>query len=433
MRSRRSFRHPQKLPRNCASLSSCLRSLSCSLLLLGLCAVSTNAQAQSDIVTTKPYATLDRQSVTYRGPVASAEKDLPGSTAVIGMILPLKGPQQWEGKALLSAAQVAIEEEQSHGPLPDGRQLELVVRDESGPWGQASTEILRLFEQDHALVILTSANGASAHLAEQIANKISIPILTLSSDPSTTQANVPWLFRLGPSDADQARAFCHRIYSELGLRRVLLVVQTDHDGKTGAAAFEKEARAFDAAPPIRFELTGLAADSESFQETLKATEPEAIVVWADAPVADELLPLVRNTRRVTPVFLCRKAAQLDTRYVQTDSGAAKQQTQISEELFTVDSSEPVQISAHSQFGQLYFARTGTYPGLAARDTYDAVHMIAAALRSTGANRVLLRDFFASEGKFPRVEGRPPFDPAGNSLQAFTIVNLQAPGPIKPKP
>jgi branched-chain amino acid transport system substrate-binding protein len=433
MRSRRSFRYPQKLPRNCASLSSCLRSLSRSLFLLGLCAVPTNAQAQSDVVSTKPYATLDRQSVTYRGPVAPAEKDFPGSTAVIGMILPLKGPQQWEGQALLSAARVAIEQEQSHGPLPDGRRLELIVRDESGPWGQASTEILRLFEQDHALVILTSANGTSAHLAEQIANKISIPILTLSSDPSTTQANVPWLFRLGPSDADQAQAFCHRIYSELGLKKVLLVMQTDHDGKTGAAKFEKVARAFDAAPPIRFELTGLAADSESFQEILKATEPEAIVVWADAPVADELLPLVRNTRRVTPVFLCRKAAQLDTRYVQTDSGAAKQQTQISEELFTADTSEPVQISAHSEFGQLYLARTGTYPGLAARDTYEAVHMIAAALRSAGANRVLLRDFFASDEKFPRAEGSPPFDPAGNSLQAFTIVNLQAPGPINPKP
>ena len=167
----------------------------------------------------KPYATLDRQSVAYRGPAHATEKDLPDGAAVIGLILPLKGPQQLEGKALLAAAQLAIEEEQAVGPLADGRRLGLVARDESGPWGQASTEILKLIEQDHALAILTSANGTSAHLAEQIANKISIPILTLSSDPSTTQANVPWLFRLGPSDTDQARAFCQRIYSDLGLQK----------------------------------------------------------------------------------------------------------------------------------------------------------------------------------------------------------------------
>ena len=73
-----------------------------------------------------------------------------GKPAVIGMILPLQGPQRAEGQVLLAAAQLAIQEEQARGPLPDGRRLDLVVRDESGQWGQASTEILKLFDQNHA-------------------------------------------------------------------------------------------------------------------------------------------------------------------------------------------------------------------------------------------------------------------------------------------
>ncbi len=402
------------------------------LSLLGLFAMATPALAQSDAATPKPYATLDRQSVAYRGPVSATEKDLPDGTAVIGLILPLRGRQQLEGKLLLAAAQLAIEEEQSLGPLADGRRLGLVARDESGPWGQASSEILKLIEQDHALVLLTSANGTSTHLAEQIANKISIPILTLSSDPSTTQANLPWLFRLGPSDADQARAYCQRIYSDLGLKRVLLIVQMDHDGRIGGAEFEKAAKEVNVPAPLRFVRTDSPTNLESFREILRTNEPDAIVFWTDAPAANELLPLVRGTGPSTPVFLCRKAAQLDARGTHTESAAeSKQQAQRSGELFTVDLAEQGQASTQTKFERLYFAQTGTYAGLGAIEIYVAVHMIAAAVRSTGPNRVLLRDYFAYEGKSHRTEGNALFDPAGNSLREFTIVTLQEPGLAKP--
>jgi ABC-type branched-subunit amino acid transport system substrate-binding protein len=410
---------------NRASLLLQLKTLAWCVLLLGLFAASAPTQTQTDAAATKPYATLDRQSVAYRGPVPLTEKESSDGTAVIGMILPLKGRQQSEGKALLAAAQQAIEEEQSRGPLPDGRRLDLVARDESGPWGQASTEILKLFDQDHALAILTSANGTSAHLAEQIANKIGIPILTLSSDPSTTQANVPWLFRLGPSDTDQARSFCQRIYSDFGFQKVLLVVQMDHDGRVGGAEFEKAAHALKATTPIRFELTDSAPDLESLREILQTKEPDAIVIWTDAPLADELLPLVRSTRPSTPVFLCRKAAQLDATGIRDVAEIApRQRVRSLGELFTVGSSQLGQSAAQSKFQQLYFVRTGTNPGFAADEIYQAVHLLAAALRTTGANRVLLRDYLASEGKSRDATGSVPFDPAGNNRQEFSVVNLQ---------
>ena len=375
------------------------------------------AQAQTTATATKPYASLDRQAVTYRGPVPLTVKESPDGAAVIGAILPLNGPQQKEGKALLAAAQLAIEEEQALGPLADGRWLQLVARDESGPWGQASTEILRLFEQDHALAILTSANGTSAHLAEQIANKISIPILTLASDPSTTQANVPWLFRLGPSDTDQASVFCQRIYSDLGLKRVLLVAQMDHDGRMGSEEFEKAAKQVKADPPMRFELPDPGLNLQSLREILQTTEPDAIVIWTDAPQAEQVLLLARKTRPSTPVFLCRKAAQLNI----SDTG----------KWFTVGGSSKEQMAGQVKFGQLYLAQTGTNAGFAAEEIYQAVHMLATALRTTGANRVLLRDYLANEGNSRGPMEITGFDPAGNSVQEFRIVDVGASAPAKP--
>jgi branched-chain amino acid transport system substrate-binding protein len=389
-----------------------LKALTLPLLAFGSLGANLPARAQTSSESARPYATLDRQNVTYRGPAVSAEKELSDGAAVIGIILPLKGVQQTEGKALLAAAQLAIEEEQASGPLADGRRLELVARDESGPWGQASMEILKLFEQDHALAILTSANGTSAHLAEQIANKISVPILTLASDPTTTEANVPWLFRLGASDTDQARAFCRQIYGDLRLRKVLLVEQADHDGRTGGTEFEKAANRINAPALLRFELTDSAETLESLRATLQKNQPDGVVVWSDAPLADGVLALVGNVRPSTRVFLCRKAAQLRTAGM--DSG----------ESFTIDSQTTDHAGNQNKFQQAYFARTGVNPGLGAIEVYQAVHTVAAALRTTGVNRVLLRDYLANGNKQHEPANLVRFDPAGNSLQEFAVVKLE---------
>ena len=381
------------------------------LFLLCLLPTSLPAHAQTTTDTSKPYATLDRENVTYRGPVRTAPEPSDGA-AVIGMIVPLTGAQQSEGKALLAAAQLAIEQENATGGLPSGKRLELVARDESGPWGQASMEILKLYDQDHALAILTSTNGASAHLAEQIANKISIPILTLSSDPSTTQANVPWLFRLGPSDTDQAQAFCQRIYRDLALKQVLLIFQMDHDGRTGAIEFEKAVKTFHAAPPQRFEWNVATPDSESLQETLRANPPDAIVVWSDAATADSLMPLLQAALTTTPVFLCRKATELNA----LGKGPVEE--------FTIDAVTPENTPA-SQFQQAYSARTGANPSVAAEEIARGIHAIAEGLRANGTNRVLLRDFLAKErGQHDRDgTNAAHFDAAGNDLQPFAVVKL----------
>ncbi|MGB2633845.1 MAG: ABC transporter substrate-binding protein [Candidatus Acidiferrum sp.] len=362
---------------------------------------------------------LDRQNVAYRGPLSPTAADQTGGTVVIGMILPLKGSQESQGKALLVAAQLAIEEEQAKGPLVDGRRLEIVARDETGPWGQVSTQILKLVDEDRAVAIFTSANGPSAHLAEQIANKLSVPILTLASDPSTTQANVPWIFRLGPSDTDQARAFCQRVYAELHLQKVLLVAQMDHDGRTGAAEFEKAVKELGATPPQRFELTGSAGNLKSFDELLQTNAPEAIVFWTDTPTAGQLLPLIQKIRPVIPVFLSRKSADLGV--TGTSSG----------ESFAVDSADAGQAAKASNFRELYRARTGENAGFAADEIYLAVRMVATALRATGANRVILRDYLANQEISREPETLMPFDPAGNDLRKLALVKLQTNSPAKP--
>jgi branched-chain amino acid transport system substrate-binding protein len=411
----------------CKYAQRCRVGLFILLPLIVVFATGARTEAQSLSVVTKPYATLDREGVTYRGPANTGDKELPADVAVIGMILPLHGTQAAEGRALLAAAQVALEEEQARGLLADGRKLALTVRDESGPWGQASSEILKLIEQDHAVAVLTSANGATAHQAEQIANKISFPILTLASDPITTQTNIPWVFRLGPSDADQARAFARRIYAELRLSRVLLVAQTDHDGRTGRAAFEKASRELKAPAPEVMQISASAPDFGPVSQKIQASEPDAVVVWTDGTTTEELISTIHKAKPLLPIFLSTKTAQLGSQNLSSSLCiAALTGDQRIGELFTVVNLPVHMDPARNQFERDYGVRTGSVPGIAAFEVDEAVRLIAAALRAAGTNRFSLRDYLASDGKFRGASAIAPFDPAGNNVEEFAIVIIAAP-------
>ena len=127
--------------------------------------------------------------------------DIRGDTVTVGIILPLQGKDAIQGKLLEQAAQIALDLENANGMLPDGKRFALVVLNESEQWGQASNAIVQLITQDDAVAVITSTDARIAHQAEQIANKVGEPILTLSSDPTTTQINIPWIFRVAPSDA----------------------------------------------------------------------------------------------------------------------------------------------------------------------------------------------------------------------------------------
>ena len=91
-------------------------------------------------------------------------------------------------------------------------------------------------------VLITAFNGEIAHQAEQVANKLSVPVITLSTDPTTTEINIPWIFRLGPSDTDQARLITSEIATHPASKNILLVSEDDHDGRIGAREFLNAAK-----------------------------------------------------------------------------------------------------------------------------------------------------------------------------------------------
>ncbi len=365
-----------------------------------------------------PYATLDHSRIAYAGPDRADSRDLKGPEVRIGLIAPLRGPRQSEGEALVLAARLAIEDlaaRQDGGP-----RLELVVGDESGPWGRASSELVRLITDRDALAVVTSAEGSTAHLAEQVGNKLSVPILALATDSTTTEINMPWIFRLSPDDRAEAGAFAQVIYRERGYQRVLLVSERDHDGRLGGTAFERAASKLGASPPERVDIDAqnpdLAGTFAAIQSRLgtgvathesapKNTTAQAVVVWTGASIASELVRAVRQVDASVPVFLCEKALSPATGKT--------------EGVWTLARPGADEATRESFAGR-FRSRAGTPPGPEAAAAYDAVMLIGKAFAHSGANRARLRDELARFVGFAGISGRVSFDGAGNNVAAIQV-------------
>jgi ABC-type branched-subunit amino acid transport system substrate-binding protein len=137
----------------------------------------------------KEYARVGEHGVEYNGPALA---DAPSGPLRIGLFGPGADQAAHELAGVLAAYK--------------GR-YEVVSVVANTPWGQGSTDLVKLIYEPSTLAMISTDRNTS-HLAEQLAIKSFVPLMALSSDKSLTAVNIPWIFRLpaGTSLPDALRA-----------------------------------------------------------------------------------------------------------------------------------------------------------------------------------------------------------------------------------
>lgn len=391
------------------------------LLALSIAAMPLHAQEQSSPAV--PYASIGASGVHYAGPGRETAFDLRGSTIRIGILAPTHGLQKADGEAILEAAKMAIQDA-SRKPLPGGRHLALAVADESAPpWGLLGDEIIHLVMQDQVIAIVTGADGVAAHLSEQIGNKIGVVTLTLSGDDTSTEINMPWIFRMGPSDRQQAQVMVRNIYKVHGYQRVLLVSGRGHDGQIAREEFIKQVHKLGAPAPASLAINPLEPGASPLLVLIKAKSPQAIVLWTQPENAKELLHAIRAEGYHAPVYLALKSTQAGSglRFPVRNTGEWKDAPGAG--LYAVESRQ-TESSLRKSFARRYQLATGAWPSPEAAEAYDAVRLVARAVRQAGPNRARVRDAIATARNLAGVSGTITFDEQGNNRAKVCLVRIQ---------
>ncbi len=154
-----------------------------------------------------PYRRLAQSPPAARAPARPVNKVR--STYRVGCFLPLDAV----GEAAVRGLKMAFADDAVRHPSE--RPIELLVRDSRGAWGDDSSSLVELVFREDVLALIGSTERRGTHLAEMLAAKMHIPVVTLcDSDPTITRIPLPWIFNVAPAggvmDTDFALRYADR-------------------------------------------------------------------------------------------------------------------------------------------------------------------------------------------------------------------------------
>ena len=319
-----------------------------------------------------PYKTAGRVPLEFPGPGREAPEPA-ADEIVLGWFGP-GDPDHSSGGDYWRGAVLAAEELNATAGLP----VRLVPRWSHSPWEAGAAQVTRMVYDDDVRAVLGAVDGPSAHLAEQVALKARVTLVSSgSTDATATRAGVPWMFSCLPTDASQSGALAASLAHAAPFA---VAVAAQHDARAALRELERALAARRLQPAAVVALDVSQPDLEEAVTRLLATRPQAVVVLGPPTWAARL---VGELRRGGFQGRLVGGAPLALGAFARAAGAA------AEGVVVPLLWEPS--PAWDAFARAYEKRWGEPPDHGAAQSYDAVRLVAEAARRVGLNRVELRD------------------------------------------
>lgn len=360
-----------------------------------------------------------------RAPVASSlkiqlQENQDAGSVKVGLLIPKGGSGAGKWLAAKQGAEMAIAEANTRGGI-GGFSIKLIVRSSEGLWGSGSKEIVKLVFEDSVWAILGSLDGRSAHLAEQIATKGQVLLISSwATDPTLTQIKIPWFFRCVPDDRQQAIALVKEIFQTRKLTRVVTIAEEVDDYKKAAISFSRVAVSNGHPTPLQLSYETANNDFRNMFRQIENAQAEGIVLFGQPLLIAELVKQLRargmNQALFGPLSLLADNELLNT------AGADL------EKMVLVSPGSWFLSEEHSF--QRKFRKTYGYPPTAvAAYAYDGMCLILAAIKGSGLSREKTRDILININHVQGVTGPIQFDANGSRQGPVHLLEIKKGLPV----
>lgn len=182
-------------------------------------------------------------------------------------------------------------------------QFELLVRHTEGPWGIGSKEAVKFIYDDEVSALITSLDGRTAHLAEQVCAKAHIlTISTWASDPSLTQAYVPWFFRIIPNDNQQAETIVQALLEDYNAENILIITDDSYDSNLAFKSFATQIESKSSIVPKKIVLNYKNPNFGIVETELKANPYKNVVLFVQPEIGKTLLESIKHLNRSAKIY-----------------------------------------------------------------------------------------------------------------------------------
>jgi branched-chain amino acid transport system substrate-binding protein len=293
--------------------------------------------------------------------------------------------------------------------------FQLIVRSMEGPWGTGSKEAVNLIFDEEVLAIMGSHDGRNAHLVEQVTTKAQIVFLSAwASDPTLSQAFVPWFFSCVPNDNQQADVLIEEIYNKRKFSKIAAVSDNDYDSKLALISFLNKIKLAGKADPFQFFYNNTDADLNNIPDQIKKADVSCIILFGGPSASIKIIQQLRQRKMSQPVF--GKLSLLD------DKELSENDLRNYEDLVLI---APDQLSGskvltfRDDFQKVY----GYKPGAIAAYAFDGMNLLIDAIRIAGPDSEKIRKSLANIN-YEGITGSIHFDSKGNREGPAILVKMK---------
>jgi branched-chain amino acid transport system substrate-binding protein len=323
---------------------------------------------------------------------------------IIGLLLPDQTHSE-----VIEAAKLAIQKANAEGGY-HSRQFSLVIRTAQGFWGAGSKESVKLVYEDNVCAIIGSLDGRNGHLAEQVAAKSHLAYIeAFATEPTLSQAFVPWFMRVVPNDNQQSVAILDLITKEGG-GKIAILSSDNYDTRYAVRSLTKEVARMNGMAPLVLDLDASVIDQKKVAERIIQSGIEHLIVPFDA---DYMKELIVSVRALYPKLKIYGTLHFTMGVESRNSGW--------------DSYEGVYMVSPD------LLRETSAPSKSIRSAYlyDAFSLVIDAVRQVGPDRQAITTRI-SRSEYPKgTTGSISFDELGNRqiLPSLILIKNGAPGSI----
>jgi branched-chain amino acid transport system substrate-binding protein len=333
-------------------------------------------------------------------PYRSYSQEQPNNASInIGLLLP--DPSLNE---VIKAAELATEKANAEGGYL-GQEFKLVIRTTEGFWGAGSKESVNLVYDDDVRGIVGSLDGRNGHLAEQVAAKSQLTYIeTFTTDPTLSQAFVPWFMRVVPNDNQQATLLFKQIEKNGG-GKVCILSQDTYDTKYAVRSLTKTAAHLDGSPPLVIDLTNSNIQNEEITRKIVSAEINHLVLPFDSEYLKDIILSLKQLNPQLNIY--------GTLHFTMGAESRKIPWSLYEGIIMV---APLQKASGSD--QSFQDSRSAY-------VYDAVSLLIRAIHQVGTDREAIKDYLTAAESYRGVTGSISFDELGNRQDASTMIRIQS--------
>ena len=340
--------------------------------------------------------------------VAAADGEI-----LIGMNTPMTGANAANGALWIKAAKLAEKQINAAGGI-NGKQVKLLIVDDQSTNPGALAAVNKSIEQDKVLALLGVTTSTQILAVSETIKQAGIPTLVGGSAVAVTRQGNPWMFRVRPDDSIVAQGMIKYIKEEMKLSKVGILHDADAFGTGGGDLVERYAKENGLTVVKREKYAGTDRDFTAQLLALKNAGAEVMVVYATAGPA--IAVIQRQYRQIGSPY----------KFLGSPTSAQENTLNLSKEaaeglVAMMDNVPGETLKKYAvDYKKEYNEEINTF---AAFD-YDAMNILADAIRKGGEDRAKIREAILATKGYVGVLGTYSFTPNGDSLHTASVVQIE---------